>query len=279
MAKRRRLDLIQECYTADSQRQVSPEEFKKLICDHCRNPECTRAKWGYTHFDQRIETQVDRLLINPQFSDLKLSKHVQISQTDFPDIRQKVERLIISAARNDWAPVEAPSPVVVAAERQFGLDDGSEDGEDASAASPEAQKAVNNAVRRLAQMRGKAVPEPEPEPPRATRPEPEPDEPDEPEDEMTEEERRRADRMDKEHGTNRVPPRKPQPPAQHPGVQQQNTQFAPMGGFVIDNRQGRQGNAKPAEPEPAEDPWAPRKEKVMKKGENTVVIGGGDKDE
>lgn len=270
MSKRHRLDLIQECYTADSQRQVSPEEFKKLICDHCRNPECTRAKWGYTHFDQRIETQVDRLLVNPKFSDLKLSKHVQISQQDFPDIRQKVERLIISAARNDWSPVEQASPIVMATERQFGLDDGKSDEEDASAASPEAQKAVNNAVRRLAQMRGKSVPEPEPQAKETEEPE---------EDELTEVERRRADRMDKEHGTNRVPPRKPQQPVQQPGVQPQNTQFAPMGGFVIDNRQGKQGNARPAAPGPTEDPWAPRKDRVMKKGENTVVIGGGDKDE
>lgn len=272
MAKRHRLDLIGECYNAEAQRQVSPEEFKQLICDHCRQPRCTRAKWGYTHFDQRMETQVDRLLINPKFSDMTLPEHVQIADADWPDIKQKVERLIVSAARGDWAPVEQESAVVVAAERQFGLHEDVE--EDASAASPEAQKAVDNAVRRLAQMRGKAIPDKKPEKPQRQAAESEPN----PDDDMTEAERHRADRMDKEHGTNRVPPRKAPQPVQHPGVQPQNTQFSPMGGFIIDNRPGRQGTAKPP-PEPPTDPWAPRQDRVMKKGENTVVIGGGDKDD
>jgi hypothetical protein len=44
---------------------MSPPEFERTFCNQCKNRECVRAAWAFTKWDRRIQTQVDRLLLNP----------------------------------------------------------------------------------------------------------------------------------------------------------------------------------------------------------------------
>jgi hypothetical protein len=54
-------DLLNEC----NDQKVPPREFKEMFCKRCRNQTCANAGWSSSPFDERVRTQVDRLLINP----------------------------------------------------------------------------------------------------------------------------------------------------------------------------------------------------------------------
>jgi len=54
-------DLYLEC----NDRGMTELEFQSSFCNYCRQTRCSRAGWSKTSWEQRINTQVDRLLINP----------------------------------------------------------------------------------------------------------------------------------------------------------------------------------------------------------------------
>lgn len=46
--------------------QVPINDFKQTFCVRCRNNTCVNAGWAKSTFEERISTQVERLLVNPQ---------------------------------------------------------------------------------------------------------------------------------------------------------------------------------------------------------------------
>ncbi len=54
-------DLLDEC----NDQKVPPRDFKETFCKRCRNQNCVNAGWASASFDERVRTQVDRLLVNP----------------------------------------------------------------------------------------------------------------------------------------------------------------------------------------------------------------------
>lgn len=270
MPIRNRTDLTDECFGPEARRHVDLKQFRETCCNHCRNPDCLQAKWGRTPFDIRMETQVDRLLVNPQFSDLTSPKHLLIHQQDFPDISHKMKRLMIAAKRNDWTYIPE------------------EDGMKETSGA-EATSAVDRAVEKLARMRGKEPPkpvatEPEPTPEPEPLPEPEPTPLPEPEPPLPEPERvpltaaeeRRARKLDKETGSNRVPTKPQGEPSTHDLQQQINSPIVPGGIMIDDAPAPKRDPNKPDDP----DAWAPRRkpdERFVEPG-TKVVLGDRKKD-
>ncbi len=54
-------DLLDEC----NDQKIPPRDFKETFCKRCRNQNCANAGWASATFDERVRTQVDRLLRNP----------------------------------------------------------------------------------------------------------------------------------------------------------------------------------------------------------------------
>ena len=89
-------DLFDGC----NDQRVPPAEFKEMFCKRCRNQDCVNAGWASASFDERMRTQVDRLLINP--------RQARPEDTQFDPIRAmhfvEVAAAIVLARRADpWA--------------------------------------------------------------------------------------------------------------------------------------------------------------------------------
>ena len=91
-------DLLQGC----NEHNVPVGEFISLFCCRCRNPECTRAGYSGSLWIDRISTQVERLLSNPQFADLTHPKYAQLRAIDFPDMARQALRIEVANKRGDW---------------------------------------------------------------------------------------------------------------------------------------------------------------------------------
>ena len=91
-------DLFDECYD----RQVSPEDFKQVFCNRCRNPRCTHAGWARDLFGERVHTQVDRLFNTDQAEpDDPRFSHLQ--EIEFPSLLRQAVRLNLADQRGDWS--------------------------------------------------------------------------------------------------------------------------------------------------------------------------------
>lgn len=83
--------------------QMPPKEFEQRFCRVCKNQECHRAGWGESQWVQRMSTQVDRLLDNPNFADPRDPQFRHIREHDFPDLLREAIRIEIVDQRNDWS--------------------------------------------------------------------------------------------------------------------------------------------------------------------------------
>ena len=54
-------DLLNEC----NDQRIPPRDFKETFCKRCRNQNCANAGWSSSSFEERVRTQVDRLLTHP----------------------------------------------------------------------------------------------------------------------------------------------------------------------------------------------------------------------
>lgn len=97
-----RRDLWKECYSGNHQQHLSPEDFKRLFCRLCRNPECENSASGRSKWANRIETQVDRLLDNPVFADVRDPQFASIHGLDFGDAMRQAIALEITSQKGDW---------------------------------------------------------------------------------------------------------------------------------------------------------------------------------
>jgi hypothetical protein len=228
MPRREQQDLTKECFDGHAQSKVTLAQFRELICSYCRNPDCVQAKWGQTPFDIRVQTWQERLYgEDRKVSDLSLPAHLMVAKNEFEDISHKVQRLLVSARNNDWE--------VVPEEESMMISDTS------------TTKAVDDAVRKLANLKDKKAPE---------LPTPEPVEEDEAEPDLLSEPE---------------PKPVPKPKPRTDGLV--NTPI-PFGGFNLDGTMApkvKQGErAIPKQPE--RDPWAPNEDVVVKPGA-TVKLG------
>lgn len=155
-------DLLNEC----NDQKIPPREFKETFCKRCRNQNCANAGWASSSFDERVRTQVDRLLINPLQARPEDTRFDPLRAMHFVEVSAAVS---LARRADPWA--------------------GS--GVHLSEPDPETAKSlvVEEAVSRLAEARGKKPPAPtiiavetetspapdpvparEPEPPPAPRP-------------------------------------------------------------------------------------------------------------
>ena len=95
-------DFFQECYMPN-QTKVSPQQFDEAFCQVCKNLECIRAGWAESAWVQRMSTQVDRLLDNPNFADERDPRFRHVREHDFPSLLQEAIRVEIIDQKNDWS--------------------------------------------------------------------------------------------------------------------------------------------------------------------------------
>lgn len=116
-------------------------EFMKTFCRICKNADCVRARGAVSPWHTRMAEQVDYLLNDPEFSELTTASHRDLAQMAFDDISQKALRLEIARQRQDWTIPDSPS-----------------DGVD-RVAPPETTDQFDDAVRALADAKGKKPPD------------------------------------------------------------------------------------------------------------------------
>lgn len=124
----REQDLLAEC----NDQRVPPKEFESIFCARCRNRQCARAGWKGSTFEERVSTQVDRLLINPVRANPEDSKFDPVRAMHFAEVAQAI---VLRRRADPWA-----GPGVFLAEP-----------DPATATLP----AVEDAVAKLAEARGK----------------------------------------------------------------------------------------------------------------------------
>ena len=79
------------------------QDLRQSFCVNCRNPECGYASPFANPWEERMATQVDRLLTNPRFADTLDPKWSYLKEMDFPDLFRKSVRLHLANKRGDWS--------------------------------------------------------------------------------------------------------------------------------------------------------------------------------
>lgn len=92
---------------------MNPEQFTATFCNRCTNPDCSRSTAGKLRWTQRMSTQEDRLLINPNFADPRDPKYTPIVNLDFKNLLRQALTIEIASRKGDWS---VPSEMEVAAE-------------------------------------------------------------------------------------------------------------------------------------------------------------------
>lgn len=96
-------DLFDGCYEGEHRKLLSPEQFKQMFCGVCLNPGCLNSRGAGSKWTQRMLTQEDRLLHNPQFAPEDAA--TALGLPDFKDMVHQALALEISDRKGDWEPV------------------------------------------------------------------------------------------------------------------------------------------------------------------------------
>jgi len=94
-------DFLSEC----NQQGMAPEEFQQVFCQRCKQPHCTRASWGSSRMDVRVQEQIQRLL-HPVQVDPNQAKYAHL--VDFDDMSRRAMQQEIADSRGDWEVPEIP---------------------------------------------------------------------------------------------------------------------------------------------------------------------------
>lgn len=146
-----KLDLLKEC----NDQRVPPRDFMQTFCVRCRNRDCVNAGWAGSTFEERVSTQVERLLTHPIMARPEDTKFDPLRAMHFVEVPQSV---VLRRRADPWAGpgvyLSEPDPHTVAT------------------------PSVEDAVAKLAEARGKRPPmvsvEVEPELPVEAPPQPTP---------------------------------------------------------------------------------------------------------
>lgn len=96
-------DLFDGCYEGEHRKAMSPEEFTQTFCSACMNAGCRNSRGAGMKWTQRMLTQEDRLLNNPDFAPDNTAAILGLP--DFPDMLREALAIEISNQRGDWEPV------------------------------------------------------------------------------------------------------------------------------------------------------------------------------
>lgn len=84
-------------------RKLNEKELRGSFCRQCKNYKCGHARWGVPGWEERIQTQEDRLLNNPNFGSTDDPKFSHIREVDFPDLVKKAIMLETADKKGDWS--------------------------------------------------------------------------------------------------------------------------------------------------------------------------------
>lgn len=101
-----------ECYEG-VHTQTNPQEFQRLFCNNCLNTTCELSKGSKLSWTQRMQTQVEDLLNNPKFADVRDPEFQQIRNMDFRDMLHQELVTRIGNTRGDW---KIPSAMEISTE-------------------------------------------------------------------------------------------------------------------------------------------------------------------
>ena len=241
-------DLWNECYD----RQVSTDEFKQVFCDRCRNIRCVNAGWAHDMFGKRVDSQMDRLF-NAETAEPNDPRFQHLTEVDFPSLLNEAIRLNIADQRGDWSLPETPEMKVVLSPIE------------GEPAGDESQQLVEEAVKNLTGTQGEQVEASGSEAPKNT-----------------------SQSWDKK--TQKSLPETPKSlkPQHFQDEKNESSAPEPPANQTVSNRLKKISNTavpdeglmiggepvptKVQEPKPESDPWAPKKEKILKPGA-TVSMG------
>jgi len=96
-------DLWEGCYDGEHRKLLVPEQFKQMFCDVCLNAGCRNSRGAGMKWSQRMLTQEDRLLHNPNYAPPDTATVMGLP--DFPDMLREALAIEISDRRGDWEPV------------------------------------------------------------------------------------------------------------------------------------------------------------------------------
>lgn len=96
-------DLWDGCYDGEHRKLLAPEQFKQMFCGVCLNPGCRNSRGSGSKWNQRMMTQEDRLLNNPDFAPDQTAEIMGLP--DFKNMIQEALKIEISTQRGDWEPV------------------------------------------------------------------------------------------------------------------------------------------------------------------------------
>jgi len=96
------IDRWNECYEGIHQ-QTPPEQFKQLFCSQCMNTSCTNSKGAGMAWVQRMSTQADRLLNNPNFANIEDPEFQAIRSLDFKNLLREQITIHLSEEKGDWS--------------------------------------------------------------------------------------------------------------------------------------------------------------------------------
>ena len=96
-------DLFDGCYEGEHRKAMSPEEFTQTFCSACMNAGCQNSRGAGMKWTQRMMTQEERLLNNPDFAPENTAAILGLP--DFPDMLRQALAVEISDRRGDWEPV------------------------------------------------------------------------------------------------------------------------------------------------------------------------------
>jgi hypothetical protein len=102
-------DLLSSC----NDQNLSEKDFTGLFCRRCRNRSCERAGWAFSSWDERISSQVDRLILNPNIiSQAEASRWEGLSDLETIPQQGVIE---IWGSKSETTPqkIETPPPLFI----------------------------------------------------------------------------------------------------------------------------------------------------------------------
>jgi len=102
-------DYLHECLTdpaLTAAARKGPDVFAEKVCGVCRNFDCVRTTPNNPESNpwlERMSTQEDRLLINPQFADLRDPQFAKIRDMDFQAAIMEAINVDLATSKGDWS--------------------------------------------------------------------------------------------------------------------------------------------------------------------------------
>jgi hypothetical protein len=93
-------NLLSEC----NDQRIPPKDFTETFCKRCRNHDCSNAQWANSSFEERVRTQVDRLLVNPYQARPEDTRFDPLRAMHFLEIPAEV---VLAKLADPWAGPQA----------------------------------------------------------------------------------------------------------------------------------------------------------------------------